>query len=52
MQRYYEVEGIDFQENSAPVVKYTELRILISYTIHDWKMAQLDIETAFLFGLT
>jgi len=49
---YSQVEGIDFQETYAPVVKYTSLRILLSYAaIHDWEMAQLDIKTAFLHGL-
>ncbi|EFX71034.1 hypothetical protein DAPPUDRAFT_256340 [Daphnia pulex] len=34
---YSQVEGIEFQETYAPVVKYTSLRILLSYAaIHDW----------------
>ena len=49
---YSQIEGVDFQETYAPVVKYTSLRILLSYAaVHDWEMAQLDIKTAFLYGL-
>lgn len=49
---YAQVEGIDFQETSAPVVKYTSLRIPLSYAaVHDWEMSQLDIKTTFLYGL-
>ena len=46
---YSQEEVVDFQETYAPVVKYTSLRILLSYAaVHDWEMAQLDIKTAFL----
>lgn len=48
---YSQIEGIDFQETFAPVVRYQSIRILLSYAAHhELKISQLDAVTAFLNG--
>lgn len=51
---YSQVKGIDFNEYAiyAPVVGYCSLRVILSIcAAFDLEMAQLDIKTAFLYGL-
>lgn len=48
---YSQVEGIDYQETFAPVVRYSSIRILLSYAAHKkLKITQMDAITAFLNG--
>ena len=46
-----QVQGIDYNEVFAPVVKYTALRVIIAIAaVMGWAMKQLDVDTAFLNG--
>ena len=45
-------EGIDYEENFAPVSRYTSIRsILTLATMMKWKIHQMDVKTAFLNGV-
>ena len=42
---------IDYEETFAPVVKYVTIRLIIGIsTANQWKLHQLDVKTAFLYG--
>jgi hypothetical protein len=54
LKGYSQVKSIDFNEYAtyAPVVGYCVLRVILSIcATFDHEMAQLDIKTAFLYGL-
>lgn len=43
--------GIDYNETFAPVVRYSSIRILIAYAVHQqMTIHQMDVQTAFLHG--
>ena len=45
-------EGIDYEENFAPVVRYTSIRSVLSLaTVMKWMIHQMDVNTAFLNGV-
>jgi hypothetical protein len=46
---YSQVEGLDFEENFAPVAGLESIHILLAYdTHHDFKLYQMDVKSAFL----
>lgn len=49
---YSQVEGIDYKETFAPVVRYDSIRIILAQAaIKDLELGQFDIKTAFLNGI-
>lgn len=48
---FSQVEGIDYNETFAPVVRYTSIRILLSIASHlNLRISQMDAVTAYLNG--
>lgn len=48
---YSQIEGIDYRETFAPVVRYNSIRFLLSYAANmGLKIRQMDAVTAFLNG--
>jgi hypothetical protein len=48
---YSKVEGLDFDETYAPVVRLESICILLAYaTYHGFKLYQMDMKSAFLNG--
>jgi hypothetical protein len=48
---YSQVEGLDFDETFAPVVRLESIRILLAYASHhDFKLYQINVKSAFLNG--
>ncbi|KAI0991325.1 hypothetical protein K3495_g16862, partial [Podosphaera aphanis] len=49
---YSKIQGIDYNETFAPVVRLESLRLLLAISASKgWKPRQLDIKTAFLHGI-
>ena len=45
-------EGIDYEENFAPVTRYTSIRSVFSLSrVMKWKIHQMDVKTSFLNGV-
>ena len=50
-QGYTQVEGLDFGETYAPIVRLEAIRILLAYACaHNIKLYQMDVKSAFLNG--
>jgi hypothetical protein len=48
---YSQVEGLDFDETYAPVIRLESIRILLAYsTYHSFKLYQMDVKSVFLNG--
>ena len=48
---YTQMEGVDFKEVFAPVVRYASIRVILTLTaVEDMELDQLDVKTAFLHG--
>jgi hypothetical protein len=51
-QGYSQVEGLDFGETFAPVVRLEAIRILLAFTASKgFKLYQMDVKSAFLNGV-
>ena len=51
-QGYTQVEGIDFDETFASVVRLESIRILLAIASHkNFKLYQMDVKSAFLNGM-
>lgn len=51
-QGYSQTQGLDFDEIFAPVARYDSLRLLLALSASEnWKPRQLDVKSAFLYGL-
>jgi Reverse transcriptase (RNA-dependent DNA polymerase) len=48
---FYQTEGVDYYETSAPTIMDVTLRMLLQYAV-EWKLTirQIDVKTAFLNG--
>jgi hypothetical protein len=45
-------EGIDYEETSTPLARYTSIRTIITLLAKmKWKLHQMDVKTAFLNGV-
>lgn len=50
-QGFSQIEGEDYNETFAPVVKIRSVRLLLALALHhDLHIEQLDVETAYLYG--
>lgn len=48
---YAQVEGIDFEETFAPVVRFEEIRIFLAFSVYKGnKVYQMDVKYTFLNG--
>ena len=48
-QGFTQVEGLDFEEAYAPVVRLKAIQMLLAYaTHHNFKLYQMDVKSAFL----
>ena len=49
---FEQIDGVDFVETFAPVVRWKTIRTLIAIVVHlNWPIHQLDVLTAFLNGI-
>ena len=52
VQGYNQEEGIDYDENFAPVARIEAIRLLIAFASHmEFTLYQMDVKSAFLNGL-
>jgi hypothetical protein len=48
---YSQIEGFNFEETFAPIVRLELIHILLAYaTHHDFKLYQMDVKSVFLNG--
>jgi hypothetical protein len=50
-RRFFQVEGIDYEDTFAPVARYNSIRMIISPVASmGWRVHQMDVKTTFLNG--
>ncbi|GJY48737.1 retrovirus-related pol polyprotein from transposon TNT 1-94 [Tanacetum coccineum] len=50
-QGYIQEEGIDYDEDFAPVARYEAIRVFLAYaSFKDFMVYQMDVKNAFLYG--
>jgi len=48
---YPQVEGLDYEDNFAPVARLKKIRMFLAFAHHnDFKVYQMDMKSAFLNG--
>ena len=48
---YAQMEGLDFDENFAPVARLEAIKIFLTYACHNnFKVYQMDVKSTFLNG--
>ncbi|KAL0832337.1 hypothetical protein ABMA28_001770 [Loxostege sticticalis] len=48
---FTQIHGLDYKEIFSPTTRYELIRILLSLSAeYNWKIRQLDVKTAFLYG--
>ena len=46
---YTQVQGIDYEEISSPVVRYESIRYLLTHaTLQNWEIEAMDVKLAYL----
>ena len=50
-RNFSQKEGIDYEENFAPISRYTSIRSIALAVVMKWKIHQMDVKTAFLNGV-
>lgn len=51
-QGFSQIQGLDYDKLFAPVARYDSVRLLLAISAHNkWMPRQLDIKTAFLYGV-
>lgn len=49
---FTQIHGLDYNETFSPTTRYDSIRILLSMAAqHNWEIRQLDVKTAFLYGV-
>jgi hypothetical protein len=50
-QGFTQVEGLDFEETSAPVARLEAIRMLLAFVVHhEFNLYEMDVKSAFLNG--
>ena len=53
MKGYNQIPGVDYTESHSPVVNDVTIRIiLVLMPMYDWTSESIDVETAFLVGIS
>ena len=48
---YSQVEGFDFEDSFAPIVRMTTIRVVLALATHkQWPVFQMDVKSMFLNG--
>ena len=49
---FSQIEGIKYDENFAPVPRYSSIRSILALSMHiGWRIHQMDVKTTFLNGI-
>jgi hypothetical protein len=48
---FSQIEGVDYDETSVPIMRYISIRIIITITMEmGWRIHQMDVKTTFFNG--